>query len=360
MRRNALLWHLASRHTDDGTRAIPYEHSRKTTPSHLQHNRKVHGATVWQPFQPPTPAVPAPQDQNLLAEDRARKRAMEDELRDPKNFVEYFLPRPLRLVFFGFSAASCLIACLINVARLAQDPAELLQPGSAGATNLTINLLGLITFASLFVYDQAAAEQRVERRRRVREAQIAFGDREVFVNEDGERMSRLKEVNDDWVLRRLERWGRCVHYHYMQLLGKLIPVGLVPASSANMSSTNMSSPQRVTTSTCLTSTCHHLHLPSPRRVTTSTVPHLIVSPPQRARNVSTRPVSSSQEGWDAVCGPQERSPAAGTGEAAHPTPSGGSGHPVWVLCHFDGAGTLHGALPPALTCPCRRSHLVAS
>lgn len=135
---------------------------------------------------------------------------MEDELRDPKNFVEYFLPRPLRIVFFGFSAASCLIACLINVARLAADPAELLQPGSAGATNLAVNLLGLATFAGLFVYDQRAAEQRVERRRQVREAQIAFGDREVFVNESGERMSRLKEVNDDWVLRRLERWGRWV------------------------------------------------------------------------------------------------------------------------------------------------------
>lgn len=33
---------------------------------------------------------------------------------------------------------------------------------------------------------------RVERRREIREAQIAFGDREVFVNDQGEKMSRLK------------------------------------------------------------------------------------------------------------------------------------------------------------------------
>ena len=44
----------------------------------------------------------------------------------------------------------------------------------------------------------------------VRKAQIGTGDREVFMNEDGERMSRLREVDSDWILRRLERWGRRV------------------------------------------------------------------------------------------------------------------------------------------------------
>ena len=29
---------------------------------------------------------------------------MEDELKDPGNFLEYFLPRPIRLTVFGFSA----------------------------------------------------------------------------------------------------------------------------------------------------------------------------------------------------------------------------------------------------------------
>ena len=44
----------------------------------------------------------------------------------------------------------------------------------------------------------------------VRAAQIRLGDRELTVNAAGERVSRLKEVDADWILRRLERWGRRV------------------------------------------------------------------------------------------------------------------------------------------------------
>ena len=32
--------------------------------------------------------------------------------------------------------------------------------------------------------------------------------REVFYSAQGDKMSRLKEVDDEWILRRLERWGR--------------------------------------------------------------------------------------------------------------------------------------------------------
>ncbi len=46
----------------------------------------------------------------------------------------------------------------------------------------------------------------------VRKAQVAIGDRELFTNAEGERMSRLKEVNSDWIIRRLERWGRRVGF----------------------------------------------------------------------------------------------------------------------------------------------------
>ena len=48
------------------------------------------------------------------------------------------------------------------------------------------------------------------RGRQVRAAQIRLGDREMAVNAEGERVSRLKEVDCDWILRRLERWGRRV------------------------------------------------------------------------------------------------------------------------------------------------------
>lgn len=30
----------------------------------------------------------------------------------------------------------------------------------------------------------------------------------MFYNDEGEKMSRLKEVDDEWIVRRLERWGR--------------------------------------------------------------------------------------------------------------------------------------------------------
>ena len=42
----------------------------------------------------------------------------------------------------------------------------------------------------------------------VRQAQIRAGDREVYVTEEGDKMSKLKQVDDAWILRRLERWGR--------------------------------------------------------------------------------------------------------------------------------------------------------
>lgn len=132
---------------------------------------------------------------------------MEDELRDPKNFVEYFLPRPLRLAFFGGSAASCLIATLLSVTRVASEGVGAAR-ADGSLTNVFVNAAGLAVFAALFVYDQKQAEQRVEQRARLRKAQIEFGDREVFYNEEGEKMSKLKEVDDDWILRRLDRWGR--------------------------------------------------------------------------------------------------------------------------------------------------------
>lgn len=64
-----------------------------------------------------------------------------------------------------------------------------------GPQNLIINIIGIVVFASLYFYDQSAAERRVEQRRQIRQAQIRSGDREVFVNEQGETMSRLKEVH---------------------------------------------------------------------------------------------------------------------------------------------------------------------
>ncbi|WIA39476.1 hypothetical protein OEZ86_005574 [Tetradesmus obliquus] len=139
--------------------------------------------------------------------DASKQRQLEDELRDPKNFLEYFLPRPLRLAFFGFSAASTFVAALISAAQLIQEPA-LQAAATGGAQNLVINVIGLLVFGGLFYADSAAGEARVEQRRQLRQAQIKYGDREVFRDEQGQTMSRLKEVDDDWIARRLERWGK--------------------------------------------------------------------------------------------------------------------------------------------------------
>jgi len=64
----------------------------------------------------------------------------------------------------------------------------------SGLQNLFINLLGVALFAGLYVTDSRGAKQRVQQRKTIREAQIRSGDREVFVNEAGETMSRLEEV----------------------------------------------------------------------------------------------------------------------------------------------------------------------
>lgn len=63
-----------------------------------------------------------------------------------------------------------------------------------GPCDLLINIIGMTTFGVLFYFDNKAADARVQQRKRIRDAQIAFGDRELYVNEQGEKMSRLKEV----------------------------------------------------------------------------------------------------------------------------------------------------------------------
>jgi hypothetical protein len=90
-------------------------------------------------------------------------------------------------------AISLVCQVLLCAANYLQEPA--LQAAEAGgAQNLIINLIGLIVFGGLFYTDQAAGEVRVEQRWQIRQAQIRSGDREVFVDDQGQQMSRLKEV----------------------------------------------------------------------------------------------------------------------------------------------------------------------
>lgn len=84
---------------------------------------------------------------------------MENELRDPKYFLEYLLPRPIRLAFLGASGFGCFIALVIGVAGLS---AEGLQVAKEDGTllNLGINALGLAVFAgpfhSVYIYHSSS------------------------------------------------------------------------------------------------------------------------------------------------------------------------------------------------------------
>jgi hypothetical protein len=114
----------------------------------------------------------APQENRY---DRSSLRNMEDELRDPKNFLEYFLPRPLRLVFFGASAASCLVAALLATMQMATSMSAAVD--RALVVNLAVDAVAFLTFLALFNWDSQQQRQRVEQRARLRKTQIEFGDR---------------------------------------------------------------------------------------------------------------------------------------------------------------------------------------
>ena len=105
----------------------------------------------------------------------------------------YFIPRSIRLVAFGGFAISCFVASVLSVSRLVSlSPLERQEAGDVGG--LLINLIGLALFFVLFLREQNQGQLRVIERKKIRKAQIARGDREVYINAEGRRMSVLKEV----------------------------------------------------------------------------------------------------------------------------------------------------------------------
>lgn len=60
-----------------------------------------------------------------------QRRQLEDQLKDPSNFAEFFLPRPLRLTLFGSLTVACAVALLVTLTRLvrvrARDSTHALQ-----------------------------------------------------------------------------------------------------------------------------------------------------------------------------------------------------------------------------------------
>lgn len=164
-------------------------------------------------------------DDNDASDGGELKRVMEDELKDPNNFVDYLLPRGVRKVLTGASAAGCLLGTFLAAARLLSVPTGLVESGDV--KNLAINFAALVVFVALFLWDNSAEQKRVEDRERIREAQITRGDREVFTTADGDTRSKLKPVDDEWIIRRLDRWGKSQDMPFLgptkaQLLAELI------------------------------------------------------------------------------------------------------------------------------------------
>ena len=85
-------------------------------------------------------------------ESKDKQRSMEDELKDPKYFLEYLLPRPIRLAFFGASGFGCFIALVLGVAAVSADGLQVSREQGT-LVNLGINALGLAMFAGLILVD---------------------------------------------------------------------------------------------------------------------------------------------------------------------------------------------------------------
>lgn len=115
------------------------------------------------------------------AVDRQQQQSIEDELRDPKNFVEYFLPRPLRLTFFAGAALSCFIALALAASRAGRSLPAAAADGSL--RDLGLNATGAVVFLALFAWDWGRQTRRRAQRAELRQKQIEFGDRCVASRE---------------------------------------------------------------------------------------------------------------------------------------------------------------------------------
>jgi hypothetical protein len=78
-------------------------------------------------------------------ESKDKKRSMENELRDPKYFLEYLVPRPIRLAVLAASGFGCFIALLLCVATLAAEGVQVAKEDGT-LLNFGINAVGLTAF----------------------------------------------------------------------------------------------------------------------------------------------------------------------------------------------------------------------
>jgi predicted O-methyltransferase YrrM len=156
------------------------------------------------PRRGPRPCCAAGDDED--AAERQRRAALEDELRDPGSPLEFLFPRAVRRVAYGALAGGAALSLALGLQRAAAAPALAADDGTG--VGLAVNAAVLAAAAAAFAGEAAGEEARRERRAASRAAQDAAGDREQApLPGGGGSYSRLKQVDDAWIVKRLERWG---------------------------------------------------------------------------------------------------------------------------------------------------------
>ena len=130
---------------------------------------------------------------------------MQNELKDSQGWLGYTFPRTVRKVAWAAIGANSLWGAFIVLGSPTQTGAS---PFDAAVTNLA----GAVAFFALLAWEFTDEQRRKSFRQNFRQKQIAIGDREVYQKVDeasGEvrTFSKLKPVDDDWIIRRIDRWG---------------------------------------------------------------------------------------------------------------------------------------------------------
>ena len=139
-------------------------------------------------------------------EDDEVREKLEDEIRDNTGAISYVFPRPVRKVVWGAFGANSFWGALVLWTRYAAEGDE------ADLSNVIGNLETAAVLAALLAFEFWDEGKRKSFRKNLTSRQVAIGDREFYKKVDEStgkvrKYSKLKPVDDDWILRRIDRWG---------------------------------------------------------------------------------------------------------------------------------------------------------
>ena len=142
---------------------------------------------------------------NFEAREARRKAALEDELRDAASPFEALLPRPVRRTALVALAGGAAVSLALELRRGAESPA--LSAAQGDVRDLVVNVAVLAAAAAALAAEASGEDARRESRAAGRDRQLKAGDRETATLPDGSSYEKLKQVDDKWIVKRLERWG---------------------------------------------------------------------------------------------------------------------------------------------------------